>query len=501
MADVPASPDPAFAPDSVGIRLEHDSLGDVPVPAAAYWGPQTARAAGNFPVSGLLPHPAFVRAMVQIKRAAALANMETGRLPRDIGEAIARAAEEALAQIPPVPLAPAPGPYNPGAPDLSGQWVVDPYQAGAGTSHNMNTNEVLANRAVEILGGRRGDYRRVHPNDHVNMAQSTNDTIPTALRLIGLDLGTRLLRTLTRCANTFQDKAGEFDGILKTGRTHLQDAVPIRLGQEFAAYARTVERGARRIAQALEALREIGLGGTAVGTGLNADPVYIPAVARHLGAATGHPLRPASDLRQAMQSMGDVVGLSGACRALAADLNKISNDLRLLSSGPRTGLGEIELPAVQPGSSIMPGKVNPVLCEMLNMVCYQVFGHDQTIALAGEAGQLELNVMMPVIAHNLAWMLTILDGGVAAFTDKCVAGIRADADRCRYWLERSAALSTALAPTIGYEAAAALTKEMLQTGRGIAELALDKGLLTQAQIEEILDPEAMTSPGVPGRHG
>lgn len=481
------------------VRMERDSLGEIPVPADAYWGPQTARAVQNFPISGLRPHPAFVRAMVQIKRAAAVANMESGRLPADIGQAIVRAAEEVLAQIPPVPLALRPGPVDSAAPDFAGQWVVDPYQAGAGTSHNMNTNEVLANRAAELLGGHRGDYGRVHPNDHVNMAQSTNDTIPTALRLIGLELGTRLLRALTRCANTLQERSEAFDGVLKTGRTHLQDAVPIRLGQEFAAYARTVERGARRIAQAMEPLREIGLGGTAVGTGLNAEPGYIPAVARHLAAAVGQPLRPAADLRQAMQSMGDVVALSAACRVLAGDLNKICNDLRLLASGPRTGLGEIELPAVQPGSSIMPGKVNPVLCEMLNMVCYQVAGHDQTITLAGEAGQLELNVMMPVIAHNLAWMLTILEGGVIAFAEKCVAGIRADVERCRYWLDRSAALSTALAPTIGYEAAAALTKEMLQSGRGIAELALEKGLLTASQLEAILDPEAMTSPGVPGK--
>jgi len=493
---VPDTPTPANAQS---IRIEHDFLGDIPVPATAYWGPQTARAIENFPVSGQKPHPAFVRAMVHIKRAAALTNRETGRLPREIALAIVRAAQEALAQFPPVPLAAAPGPADPATPDLTGQWVVDPYQAGAGTSHNMNTNEVLANRAIEILGGRRGDYTRVHPNDHVNMAQSTNDTVPTALRLIGLDLGTRLVRALTRCANALQERADAFDGILKTGRTHLQDAVPIRLGQEFAAYARTVERGARRIALAMEPLHEIGLGGTAVGTGLNADPAYAPAVARHLGAATGFPLRPAADMRQAMQSMGDIVALSGACRTCAGDLNKIANDLRLLASGPRTGLGEIELPTVQPGSSIMPGKVNPVLCEMLNMVCYQVFGHDQTIAMAGEAGQLELNVMMPVIAHNLAWMLTILAGGVTAFTEKCVAGIAADADRCRYWLERSAALSTALAPTIGYEAAAALTKEMLRSGRGIAELALERRLLSKAQLEALLDPEAMTSPGVPGR--
>jgi aspartate ammonia-lyase len=479
-------------------RTERDPLGEIRVPAAAYWGPQTARAVANFPVSGQRPHPAFVRAMVQIKWAAALANAETGRLPREIAAAISRAAEEVLGQVGPVPLAAAPGPADPSAPDLSGQWVVDPYQAGAGTSHNMNTNEVLANRAIELLGGRRGDYETVHPNDHVNMAQSTNDTVPTAIRLIGLDLGTRLLRTVTRCARAFSERADAFDGVLKTGRTHLQDAVPIRLGQEFAAYARTVERGGRRIAQALEPLREIGLGGTAVGTGLNADPAYIPAVARHLAAATGHPLRPAGDLRQVMQSMGDAVGLSGACRVLAVDLGKIADDLRLMASGPRTGLGEIRLPAVQPGSSIMPGKVNPVLCEMLNMVCYQVAGFDHTIAAAGGAGQLELNVMMPVIAHNLAWMLTILDGGLAAFTDRCVGGIEADPARCRHWLERSAALSTALAPRIGYDAAARLTKEMLATGRGIAELAVEQGLLGSDELEAILDPEAMTSPGVPG---
>ena len=480
------------------VRYEHDSLGEVAVPADVYWGAQTARARDNFPVSGQRPHPAFVRAMLQIKRAAAMANMETGRLPEPVGAAIAQAAIEALGQIPPVPLATPTG-ASPDAPDLSGQWVVDPYQAGAGTSHNMNTNEVLANRAQELLGGPRGTYTLVHPNDHVNMAQSTNDTVPTALRLIGLELGTRLLRALGACAQAFSEKGDEFDGILKAGRTHLQDAVPIRLGQEFAAYARTVERGARRIAQALDMLREVGLGGTAVGTGLNAEPAYLTAVVRHLAAGTGQPLRQAPDRCQAMQSLGDIAGLSAACRTLALDLNKIANDLRLMASGPRTGLGEIILPAVQPGSSIMPGKVNPVLCEMLNMVCYQVIGHDATVASASEAGQLELNVMMPVIAHNLAWELTILAGGVTAFTDRCLRGIRADAERCRYWLDRSAALSTALAPKIGYEAAAKLTQEMLATGRGIGELAIERGLVQPAELEEILDPAAMTSPGVPGR--
>ncbi len=464
-------------------RIERDALGVMTIPASAYWGPQTARAVENFPISGQRPHPAFVRAMVQIKRAAALANMDLGRLPREIGRAIVASADEVLAG------------------KLVDQWVVDPYQAGAGTSHNMNTNEVLANRAIEHLGGQRGDYTRVHPNDHVNMAQSTNDTVPTALRLIGLELGQELVTTLDGLAGDLLAKGEAFDDILKAGRTHLQDAVPIRLGQEFTAYGHTVERDTTRIRVAMEPLHEIGLGGTAVGTGLNADPAYGERVALHLGRAVGFTLRPATDLPQAMQSMGDIVGLSGTCRTLAVDLNKISNDLRLLASGPRTGLGEIRLPAVQPGSSIMPGKVNPVLAEMLNMVCYQVLGFDLTIAAAAEAGQLELNVMMPVIAHNVAWMLTILAHASSAFATKLVRGIEADRERCRYWLERSAALSTALAPTIGYDEAARLTKEMLATGVGIAELAVQQGLLTPAQLEVILDPRAMTSPGIPGASG
>jgi aspartate ammonia-lyase len=483
-------------------RIEHDSLGEVRVPAGAYYGAQTMRAVHNFPVSGQRPHPAFVRAMVQIKRAAALANMETGRLPRELGHAIVEAADEVLAAVPSLPTRPSPAqlaPRDTAVPSLGDQWVVDPYQAGAGTSHNMNTNEVLANRANEILGGHPGVYRPVHPNDHVNMAQSTNDTVPTALRLVGLDLGDALCRALDRCAQALAAKAVAFDGVLKTGRTHLQDAVPIRLGQEFAAYARVVERGTARIRQAMQPLLEIGLGGTAVGTGLNAEPDYIRFVARHLARAVGHPLRPAGDMVAAMQSLGDVAALSGAVRTTAMDLSKIASDLRLMSSGPRTGLGEIRLPAVQPGSSIMPGKVNPVLCEMLNMVCYQVLGYDVTIAAAAEAGQLELNVMMPVVAHSLAWMLTILEGGVSAFTDRCVCGIEADVERCRYWLDRSAAVATALTPLIGYEAAAALTQEMLRTGRGIAELAVERGLVAPVTLAQALDPAAMTSPGVAGR--
>jgi aspartate ammonia-lyase len=463
----------------VAYRIERDPLGEVRVPAEALYGAQTARAVENFPVSGLRPHPQFVTAMVLIKKAAAEANMATGRLDPAVGRAIVAAADEVLA-----------GQHR-------DQFVVDPYQAGAGTSHNMNVNEVLANRASEILGGRRGD-RRVHPNDHVNMAQSTNDTIPTAIRLGCIALAEPLLAALDACADAFAAKAREFDGILKAGRTHLQDAVPIRLGQEFGAYAETVRRGRERIASARDALFELNIGGTAVGTGLNAEPAYIDGVVANLARYTGWPLRRGRNLVQLMQSMGDFVALSGTLRTLAVDLNKIANDLRLMASGPRTGLGEIRLPAVQPGSSIMPGKVNPVLCEMLNMVCYQVIGNDLTVAAAGEAGQLELNVMMPVIAHNLFWSLTILAGGVRAFTERCVRGIEADAERCRMWLEASEALVTALAPYIGYEAAAAVGKETVATGKPIPQIVLERGLLPEDRLREILAPEAMTEPGIPG---
>lgn len=463
------------------VRIERDPLGELPVPASALYGVQTERARLNFPISGLLPLPAFVDAVVLIKKAAALTHRETGRLDANLADAIVKAADEVLG-----------GRHR-------DQFVVDVYQAGAGTSHNMNCNEVLANRANELLGGHRGVYQPVHPNDHINMAQSTNDVIPTAIRLGALALLRGLLASLEDLAAALAAKGVEFDGIVKSGRTHLQDATPIRLGQEFTAYAGTIRRNAARLERAADDLRDLGIGGTAVGTGLNAEPRYPALMVKHLRAMTGLELREGTDRVQLMQSLGDVAAFSGTVRALAIDLNKIANDLRLLASGPRTGLAEIVLPAVQPGSSIMPGKVNPSIAEMVNQVCYQVMGNDQTVALAAEAGQLELNVMMPVIAHNLFFALGILTSAARVFAERCVAGIQADAAMCRHWLEQSPALVTALAPTIGYAEAARLAKESLAEGVTVRKLIEDKGVLRGKELDEVLNYRAMTEIGVPGR--
>ena len=461
-------------------RIERDPLGELPVPAAALYGIQTERARQNFPISGLAPLAPFVDAVVRIKKAAALTHKETKRLDAKLADAIVRAADEVLGG------------------EHRDQFVVDPYQAGAGTSHNMNCNEVLANRANELLGGKRGEYRPVHPNDHVNMAQSTNDVIPTAIRLAALTELGGLVAALERLASACLAKGKEFDAILKAGRTHLQDATPIRLGQEFTAYGHTIERSRHRIEQAADALRDLGIGGTAVGTGLNAQPVYPRLMVRHLAAMTGLELREGRDKIQLMQSLGDAAAFSGALRSYALDLSKIASDLRLLASGPRTGLAEIVLPAVQPGSSIMPGKVNPSIAEMVNMVCYQVLGNDLTVATAAEAGQLELNVMMPVIAQNLLFAMHILTTASRVFAERCVTGIRADAEQCRYWLERSPALVTALAPKIGYARAAELAKEAVARNVTVRELVMEKGVLKGKDLEEVLDLLAMTEPGVPG---
>ena len=461
-------------------RLERDPLGELAVPSDALYGVQTMRARQNFPISGLRPLPAFVDAVIQIKKAAAQTHKETGRLDAKLADAIVRAADEVLG-----------GQHR-------DQFVVDVYQAGAGTSHNMNCNEVLANRANELLGRKRGEYAPVHPNDHVNMAQSTNDVIPTAIRVGALSLLDPLLAALDSLADGLLAKGREFDHIVKSGRTHLQDATPIRLGQEFAAYGRTVARGARRLEHAADDLRDLGIGGTAVGTGLNAEPTYPELIVRQLESNTGLELRVGEDRVQLMQSLGDVAAFSGAMRALAIDLGKIANDLRLLASGPRTGLAEIVLPAVQPGSSIMPGKVNPSMAEMMNQVCYQVMGCDQTIALATEAGQLELNVMMPVVAHNLFFAMGIMTSAVHALHQRCVAGIAADEAMCAHWLERSPALVTALAPKIGYAAAAKLAKESLAKGVTVRQLVRESGLLKGKELEEVLDYLKMTEIGVPG---
>jgi fumarate hydratase class II len=464
-------------------RIEKDSLGEKAVPADALYGIQTLRAIENYPISGLRPLPAFVDAVIQIKQAAALTHRETGRLDRKLADAIIAATNEVLAG------------------NFRDQFVVDVYQAGAGTSHHMNCNEVLANRANEILGGERGTYSPVHPNDHVNMAQSTNDVIPTAMRLATLATLPPLLAAMDRLAEAFLARGKEFDGIIKSGRTHLQDATPIRLGQEFTAYGHTVARHRAKLAEAARWLRAMNIGGTAVGTGINAEPAYPELMVKHLSAITGLQIEIAEDRIQLMQSMGDIATFSGALRAWVLDLNKLANDVRLLASGPRTGLAEIGLPEVQPGSSIMPGKVNPSIAEMVNQVCYQALGLDTTVAMASEAGQLELNVMMPVITHNIVFSLMIVGNATRVFSERCVEGITANAEQCAYWLERSPALVTALAPKIGYAEAAKLAKEAIATGLTVRQLVTERGILKGAELEEILDLRAMTELGVPGGKG
>jgi aspartate ammonia-lyase len=463
-----------------GSRIERDPLGEKSVPASALYGIQTLRASENFPISGLRPLPAFVDAVIWIKRAAAQVHKQTRRLDSRLADAIVQAADEVLG-----------GQHR-------DQFIVDVYQAGAGTSHNMNCNEVLANRANELLGGSRGTYQPVHPNDHVNMAQSTNDVIPTAMRLAALATLPGTLAGMNRLSQALRAKGKEFDDIIKSGRTHLQDATPIRLGQEFTAYGRTVARHQEKLGQAAEWLRELNIGGTAVGTGMNAEPEYAELMVQELARLTGLELRPGEDLVQLMQSMGDAATLSGALRAYVLDLNKIANDIRLLASGPRTGLAEILLPAVQPGSSIMPGKVNPSIAEMVNQVCYQALGLDTTIAMAAEAGQLELNVMVPVLAHNLIFALLIVGNASRVLAERCVDGLEADPAQCAYWLERSPALVTALAPKIGYAEAAKLAKEAIASGLTVKELVTQKRVLKGEELEDVLDLRAMTEPGVPG---
>jgi len=453
-------------------------MGDVQVPADALYGAQTARAVENFPISGLKPFPSLVQATVAIKRAAAVVNRETGRLPKEIADAIVTACDEALA----------------GGHD--DQFVVDPFQAGAGTSHNMNVNEVLANRAEEILGGRRGEYRLVHPNDHVNMAQSTNDVFPTAVRLAVIREVRRLGAELSALAAALGDKGVEFADVVKSGRTHLQDAVPITLGQEFAAWARSVWGVVADLERSLEGMYELGIGGTAIGTGLNAEEEYIDRIVAELGDATGFPLRRGADLIERTSNMNPFLTVSAAVRGAAVVLGKIANDLRLLSSGPRTGLDEIRLPPVQPGSSIMPGKVNPSMAEMLNMVCFQVIGCDTAVTHAVAAGQLELNVMMPLMAYDLLFAGTILSNGVRQFRSRCVEGITANRDRCRRYFESSLGIVTILAPRIGYHRAAEIAREADRTGESIVEVIRRHGVVTDDELAQMLDPDRVTRPGV-----
>ena len=457
-------------------RTEKDSMGEVKVPAEAYYGVQTMRAIENFPISGIKPHIDFVYATVFIKKAAAIANMDTGCLDKKIGDAIVQAADRVIGG------------------GFSDQFVVDVYQAGAGTSHHMNVNEVIANIAIEILGGKKGDYSVVSPNDHVNYGQSTNDVFPTAIRIAALLMSNKLFPVLDDIASSFKTKSSEFDKILKSGRTHLQDAVPIRLGQEFSGYYQAISKAADKFKNAANALKELGIGGSAVGTGVNAHPDYITKIIANLKDITCLDVKSSPNLFEAMQCIAPLLEVSGALRGVAVEFVRIANDLRLLSSGPNTGLGEINLPAVQPGSSIMPGKVNPVMAEMLNMVCFAVIGNDQAISFATQAGQFELNVMMPVIQYKLLDSLNIFTNALKVFDEKCVKGITANPDKCNQFAMNSVAIVTALNPFIGYLKAAEIAKESIKTGESIKDIALKKGVLSKEKLDEILAPMAMTEP-------
>lgn len=462
------------------LRIEKDFLGERTLPNEAYFGIQTLRATENFPITGYTIHPALITAMGVVKKAAALANMEVNLLQKEIGNAIVEAAQEVIE-----------GKWN-------GQFIVDPIQGGAGTSINMNANEVIANRALEILGKEKGDYQTISPNSHVNMSQSTNDAFPTAIHIAVLNLIDELLGTMEKMQTVFQQKAEQFAHVIKMGRTHLQDAVPIRLGQEFEAYSRVISRDIQRIRQTRPNLYDVNMGATAVGTGLNAFPDYIKSVDQHLAEISGLPLKGASHLVDATQNTDAYTEVSGALKICMINMSKIANDLRLMASGPRAGLGEIILPARQPGSSIMPGKVNPVMPEVLNQVAFQVIGNDQTICLASEAGQLELNVMEPVLVFNLIQSISIMNNVFYAFTENCLKDIEANEERMKEYVEKSVGVLTAVNPHIGYEVAARIAREAILSGRSIRELCIEKEVLTAEQLDLILDPYEMTHPGIAG---
>jgi aspartate ammonia-lyase len=464
-------------------RIERDSIGEMEVPAGALYGIQTRRALENFRFTGvtLRNFPHYVTALAQIKKAAALANRELGLLKASIAEAVITACDEVIA----------------------GQWhdhfVVDMVQGGAGTSTNMNANEVIANRSLEILGRKRGEYAHCHPNDHVNMSQSTNDVCPSAIKIAALFGMQGLRKGLADLADALSAKAGEFSDVLKIGRTEMQDAVPMTLGQEFEAYAVMIRESRDSLKRAEFLMQEISMGATAIGTGLNTDPRYAGLVCAFLVEQTGLQLVTAENLVEATQDSGDYAEVSGILKRIAIQLSKIAHDLRLLSSGPRAGFGEINLPAMQPGSSIMPGKVNPVIPEVISEVAYQVIGNDTAISLASEASQLELNPFEPVIAYNLFMSIGMLTRAAETFRERCIEGITANRGRCQTLVERSITLVTAVVPYIGYEAAGEVAKEALKTGRPVRQLILERGLLSEEQLREILDPHTMTHPRAIGQ--
>jgi len=463
------------------MRLEHDFLGEIEVPDNVYYGVQTLRAMENFQITGQKLDSDFIDSMAMVKKAAAKANMATGRLDKIIGDAIVTAADEIISG------------------KLHDQFCVDPIQGGAGTSVNMNMNEVLSNRALEIIGEKKGNYDRISPNNHANMAQSTNDAFPTAIKVCTIRKGRTLVYALNNLAAALEKKGAEFKNVLKMGRTHLQDAVPITVGQEFAAYAASVRRGSQRVEEVLRRLLTVNMGATAVGTGLNAEPEYISEVARQLAEITHEPFITAENLVDATNNTDVFSDVSGALRTTALALIKIANDFRLMASGPRCGLNELDLPARQPGSSIMPGKVNPVIPEVLNQTCYQIIGNDLAVTMGVENGQFELNVMEPVMAFNIFNSITYLTNAVNTFNRLCVQGVKVKKEQCEKWLEGSVGIITALLPHIGYENSSMLAKEAYKTGRPVRELILAKKLLSKDAMDIILSPEEMTQPGIAGK--
>ena len=467
--------------DGTIYRNEQDSIGSREVPEDVYYGVQSLRAAENFHITGLYMHPEIINSLACIKKAAAITNCEAGLLDTKIANAIVKACDEIIAG------------------KLHENFIVDPIQGGAGTSLNMNANEVIANRAIEILGGEKGDYSIVNPNDHVNCSQSTNDVIPTAGKMTSLRLLTRTKKELRRLYEALCQKAEEFDHVLKMGRTQMQDAVPIRLGQEFKAYSVAIMRDINRMDKAMDEMRTLNMGGTAVGTGLNADPVYLRRIVPNLAEISGMELVQAFDLIDATQNLDPFVAVSGAVKACAVTLSKIANDLRLMSSGPRAGFHEINLPEKQNGSSIMPGKVNPVIPEVVNQVAFNIIGNDVTITMAAEAGQLELNAFEPIVFYCMFQSIDTLGYAVHTFVDNCVSGITANENRCRYLVENSVGIITAICPHVGYQKAAEIAKKAIQSGESVRDLILKEGILKKEELDEILNPAAMTEPGISGK--
>lgn len=456
--------------------MEHDSIGALNVPAEAYYGVQSMRAATNFQITHRPLHPVLIDSIVMVKKAAAITNEKSGKLDQQIAQAIIQACDEILNG------------------NLRDQFIVDAIQGGAGTSANMNANEVIANRAIEILGGTKGDYSIVHPNDHVNMSQSTNDVIPTAGKITVLKLLPQTIKELEKLEKAMKEKEAEFDDILKMGRTQLQDAVPMRLGQSFGAFAHVLKRDIKRLKNVMDEMKVLNIGATAIGTAINVDPYYLANISYELSKVAGISLKQAEDLIDATQNLDGFVSVSGVLKTCAVDISKISNDLRLMSSGPRTGLSEINLPARQNGSSIMPGKINPVIPEVVSQVAYLIIGHDYTITMAAEAGQLELNAFEPVLFHHLFESIDTLKEAAATLTKHCITGITANKGQCEEYIEKSVGISTALCPYIGYAKSAEIAKKSLKTGISVKELVLEEGLLKEEELKEILKPEKMTQP-------